>query len=157
MSYVALKKVVLVSLTLYAASAWYAHFFAPNENLYPLFSWNLFSYIPNEVQTYTITILSYNHTIYNPPLAFDKKLFLLSSVNRSPNEFIWEIGELGRAFEAQDTDAIKRGRTLVETLFRGMPARYEVHHATYDPLTYWKTDAFKEMRMIGVVDTSVKP
>jgi len=157
MSYAVLKKVVLVSLMFYAASAWYAHFFAPNENLYPLFSWNLFSYIPNEVQTYTITILSYSHTVYNPPLAFDKKLFLLTSVNRSPNELIWEIGELGRALKAQDTDAIKRGRTLVETLFRGVPTRYEVYYATYDPLTHWETGAFKEMRSVGIIDTSVKP
>lgn len=157
MSYAVLKKVVLASLTLYVASAWYTHFFAPNENLYPLFSWNLFSHIPNEVQTYTIAILSYNHTTYNPPLAFDKKLFLLSSVHRSPNEFTWAIGELGRALATQDTDAVKTYRTLVEVLFRGMPAQYEVRHAIYDPITLWETGSFKKTRAVGVIDTNIKP
>lgn len=119
---------------------------------YPLFAWQLFSYIPNERTEYTIAVHQWGDSVYDPPLAFSELRFIAEAADSSPTEYIPDVQELGMAVEKGADERIDMYQQRVSHLFGNKPFRYDVRRVRIDPVEYWKTGTYKEEVLLGTFE-----
>ncbi len=148
------KLAVLASLAVYAAIGISAHWLTTNDELYPVFSWNLFAYVPNPKIEYTIALLSFGKTHYNPPLQFNELGFLFKQNSESPIKYYVVINRLAAAIMQKDPAAQETYRQQLEAIFQKTPAQYEVLKVKNDPLAFWYTKTYVSSSVLATFDTT---
>ena len=152
MSYRTLKFIALASLIGYFAIGMTLKFAKPHNETYPFFSWYFFSEIPIPGHAYTIQLLSYGETQYDPPLPFSKMGPLFVPIRQSPTEYTPIIKALGVALEKDDAAQIELTRNKLEAVFK-KPARYEVLLVDYDPLELWKYGTYTNSSVLAIFNS----
>jgi hypothetical protein len=120
---------------------------------YPFYSWFLFDQVPNEKNDFTIRIVSYGGKTYNPPLEFSETREIFQTINQSATQYLYIVQDLGYAIIGQKQEQILTDRERLEKIFLGTPARYEVLQVRYDPVQYWKTGEYKELKVIATYES----
>ncbi|MEM8861795.1 MAG: hypothetical protein AAGD96_26025 [Chloroflexota bacterium] len=114
------------------------------HEIYPIFSWELFSLVPNLEVDYGLQIISMNESSLEKPTYFQEL----------PNDFkdaesiiaFFVIQDLGKAIDANDQEAIIDLRDQIETTFFSSKnnVEYAVVKRSYHPVDRWKTGKFEE-------------
>ncbi len=149
MTYEVQKRIVLVLLALYFCIGLYDNYFYGNER-YPVFSWSLFSSIPNEKTTYTVAISRLGVNTYQPPLRFDESRHLFELLGQSPTQYTPMIENMGMALDRGDTERFTREKEHFERMFGNAAFSYDLLRVRYDPLEYWQYQTFISTTSLGV-------
>ena len=89
------KILILLFLLLYFVAGLFARN-APGAEVYPFFSWFLFTKVPSFTETeYTIRFLTHEEEVFTPPLLFKEASSLYSQTIHSPTEYLGIIQFLG--------------------------------------------------------------
>ncbi|MEX2090534.1 MAG: hypothetical protein WD989_00140 [Candidatus Paceibacterota bacterium] len=152
MSYRFLKYFFAIILLVYFVGGLASRNSAKGE-LYPFFSWFLFDQVPNEKQNFTMRIISHGGQRHEPPLEFSQATDIFRTINQSATQYFYVIQDLGYGILNGNDRQIENARERLEKIFLGMPATYEILQVRYDPVQYWRTKEFKELKIIGVYES----
>jgi hypothetical protein len=147
MAYGAVKVTVLVLFVVYALVA--TNLRGSVQDVYPLFSWSLFSIIPNPDHRYTMEILEAGGTRYDPPLRFSQSSALFAGIQHSPTEYTPRVERLGQALANGHTKAAAQARQELNALFGTRAFRYRILLVYADPLEYWRNGSYRTVRTLG--------
>jgi len=159
MRYTILKYGAFLSLLLYFVIGTLSHPMANSETfawasngmeVYPLFNWQLFSYIPNEKQEYSIEVYRIGERVYDPPLQFTDMTSLFHRIGSSPTEYTPRIRALAQAIEDENTQRIEQKRKELERVFKVDSFSYGVLKVRLDPVVYWKTGKYATSTVLRV-------
>ena len=115
-----------------------------DEEVFPFFSWSLFSRIPNRGYQYSVQITEYNGQIIKPVL-FQKASSIVNKSHSSEPDRI--IQNMGKNFD-KNTQEFEKMKNLLEGNYLGNTTKYNLVLLTYDPLQKWKTGK-QNIRILG--------
>jgi hypothetical protein len=133
----------------YLLGAVVVRFTRPGGEIFPLFSWTLFLYVPDSVSEFAIEILEVDGAPLSPAptyheagdrfrragdIAADKLIQGMGRAERDGDEA--RLAELRRVFEDRYLDA------------RQAPVRYRLVEREYAPLERWHNGAFRATRSL---------
>jgi len=142
------KTVIALIFATYACFGVLLEYFIHGE-IYPVFSWSLFSVIPNPTVDTTIRVHEMHGKQYEPPLTFQDLTFLFTEIGHSPTQYTPIIKRLGDAIKDDNQEKIDKERAHLEALFGTMPFRYDVVRITYDPIVFFSTHTPEDERIIA--------
>ena len=153
-SYRSLKLLVAGILCGYAAAALVLKVTLRQDGeVFPLFSWSLYSTVHGEDADYAVRILSVAGEALDPPLFFQEaRLFFAGT---EPIAAFMTVQRLGDALEKRDADAVRAHRRLLEHHHlrgRGV-VRYEIVRRTFNTLGRWSSGGFTSVRTVAVLST----
>src|SRR5690606_11447245 len=137
-------------LVAYLFFGWMSDIKEPPYERYPFFNWQLFSYIPNPKDDFSIEVYRIGEYVYDPPLQYSEMRELFRSVDADPTEYLPIIRQLAGAVRDNDHRSMAQHRASLEAIFRGQPFSYGVLSVHLDPITYWETGTYEEMRVMAV-------
>ena len=141
MHYPQAKKTAILIVIVYFLLGVFAEL-TVNGELYPVFSWQLFSRIPSSQHIHTVEIHTIGSTHYDPPLQFSETDFLFTPLQQSPTDYERIVSDLVLAIRENDTESIAQHRTEFEHIFPEEPYEYSIVRVTYDSIEYWKTRTY---------------
>lgn len=157
MPYRSLKILLILFLLIYFLVGLYARTIrTEDEDLYPFFSWFLFSVVPARVQEdYIIKIVEYRGSQVNPPALVEKTSGIFNK-SRSLAEYFQMTRNLGVAVSQGQAEQVKRLRVHIETnLFSGKPLTYAVYRVTYSPIERFKTGQLLSSQELAIFKSGV--
>ena len=123
--------------------------------VFPIYSWDLFSYIPNLSVDYALKINAIDQTYLETPKYFQEM----------PNEFsdsgsivaYHVIQSFGRAVESSDAESIKNLRNQIESTYfsNHLHVEYEVRRRTFYAGERWRDNRFEENIRLATYDTTI--
>lgn len=127
--------------------------FRHEREVFPLFSWSLYSTVPREEADYGVRILAVGGQTVDPPLFFEDARSFFPYVNQS--QLMMTVQPLGRALDSGNTEAAARYRLLLERHHlrgRGV-VHYEIARRAFNTLARWTTGRFSVVRSVGTFST----
>lgn len=120
------------------------------REIFPIFSWELFSTVPTEVTDYEVKFLKAGDQMFTPPLAFEQAGDLVvdpHSITAYAN-----IQALGQALETGSEPQINAARQHFESLGlkRAVPVTYAVLKQKTAPIARWQTDGLENEEFIAM-------
>jgi hypothetical protein len=155
MAYRVAKMVVLATFALYALVA--INLRGPLQDVYPIFSWSLFSLIPNPDYRFTIEVLEARGEKHNPPLRFSESKALFEGINQSPTQYTPRINRLGRALINNNAREVAEARAELEAVFGEEAFRYQVVMIYADPVDYWKSGSYRVVNILEEFASDKQP
>ena len=109
----------------------------PSYEIYPFYSWSMFSWVPSQEDGYALFILQQGEATFNPPIEFQ---FAGSRV-ANPNSVVAfrDIQNMGIAYTKGDMKRFEELRSLFERNYLRPNTHYQLVRTNSDPLTRWKT------------------
>ena len=142
------KAVIVILFTCYALFGILLEYYIHRE-IYPVFSWSLFSIMPNPKKEPTIYVHEMRGVTYDPPLSFTDMKFIFDEIGQSPTQYTAFIRTLGAALKNDNIAEIAKERRKIEALFGDEPYRYDVVLSTYDPVHFYKTHTAIEEHLMA--------
>ena len=135
-------------LILYALIGYYSQFSKEGE-VYPFFSWQLFTRTPNLIETfYSIRITEANGKKIDSPQPYLPNDAILSS-QIQPTEYWILFQFLGRAHQSNDEVGINKYSSLLNKSFTSRHVRYELVSVTRDNIDYWKNHRYIDIKLLA--------
>ena len=127
--------------------------FRHEREVFPLFSWSLYSTAPREEADYGLRIMEVGGGALNPPLFVEDAKTFFPYVNQA--QLIATVQFLGRALDSGNTEAVKRYRHLLERHhLRGRGAvHYEIVRRRYNTLARWSSGEIKSVSTVATLST----
>lgn len=124
------------------------------REIYPIFSWELFSYVPNELVDYGLRVTQVDHKVLPKAVYFEAAPSLFSDAQSiiAYNN----IQALGQLLDAHQADNAQAARIKVEQqhLHIAHALSYEIIRRSSIPLVRWKTGSFATEVVIANFETS---
>ncbi|MEM7802860.1 MAG: hypothetical protein AAF633_26960 [Chloroflexota bacterium] len=119
--------------------------------IFPFYSWDLFSFVPNQVADYGLLILSVDGQPVDSPLYFEEAEAYLINPNSIEAQRL--IQEMGRALEQNRLADLDRFKGQLESLFFGRydQMTYQIMRRTYFPVKRFNEGIFESEREIGAL------
>ena len=106
------------------------------RELFPIFSWFLFSRTPNRAVNFTIIIYTHNGRELTPPISFHKApKSIADSESINANSVIKKLGN--SVLQGSESQIIKNRKILERNYMYGN-IEYALIKETYDPIQKWK-------------------
>lgn len=153
-SYRRLKLLVAALLCGYAAAALVLKVTLRRDGeVFPVFSWSLYSTVPGEDTDYAVRILSVGGKALDPPLFLQEARSFFTGTE--PTAAFMTMQRLGDALEKRDADEVKAHRRLLEEHhLRGQGViRYEIVRRRFNTLARWSSGGFTSVRTVAVLST----
>lgn len=128
---------VAILLSAYVVAGGILRFARDTGEVFPVFSWSMFCYVPNTVTDYAVEILELNGEPQQPPLPFHEARGLLTGAGVVDANYVIEV--MGKALDRGDAIEMSSSRELFERHYlRGSeaPVHYRVIRRVYLPLEY---------------------
>lgn len=114
----------------------------PRHEVFPVFSWFLFPLTPNLESKFALRLHQVAGELLEPPRYYEKAEGI---VNEPKSIRVYQmVQDLGVAEKRNDSEEIKRLRSILENNYLHTPCRYELLVVTYDPVKRWKTGLMHE-------------
>lgn len=124
------------------------------REIYPIFSWELFSYVPNELVDYGLRVTQVDHRVLPKAVYFEAapELFKDAQSIIAYNN----IQALGQMIDAHRSDNAEAAHIKVEQqhLQIAHSLRYEIVRRNSIPLIRWKTGSFSSEVVIANFETA---
>ncbi len=115
---------------------------APRHEIFPVFSWFLFSITPNPDTKFALRLHEVAGKGLEQPRYYEKAEGI---VNEPRSIKVYQmVQKLGKAEERDDRAEITRIRFMLEKNYVLTPCRYDLLAVTYDPVKRWKTGLMQE-------------
>ncbi|MEK7627917.1 MAG: hypothetical protein AAB421_00655 [Patescibacteria group bacterium] len=148
MPYSIAKGVIFSFLAMYFVLGFMTSF-AQKGEVYPFFSWSLFSYTPNKGEAFTMEITAVGGKVQNPPIAFNETRPLFEKISQSPTQYTPIIRDLGIALAHNKTSAIDLLSKKLSLLFPSGRFSYDILRIEYDPVEYWRSKTYTTHEVLG--------
>lgn len=151
MSYNAIKIFLVTVIISYFYVAFYVTSHVPEGEVYPFFSWFVFTRVPPESNTeYTLKILEYEGRKLDPPIFLKDayKTYLTPSI--APPTYNYIVQSLADNVIAEQPDKVEQYRNALEGGFLSREAVYEIVEIRFDTLEYYKTGKFYESESVAI-------
>jgi hypothetical protein len=127
------------------------------REIFPLFSWSLYSTVPREAVDYGMRILEVDGRRLNPPLLVEEVRPRFPHANQ--RQLLMAVQSLGRALDGGNTEAVRAYRRLVERHhLRGRGViRYEIVYRRFNTLARWTRGELKSVRAVATFSTEGGP
>lgn len=119
------------------------------KEIFPFFSWSLFSFIPNENREYAIIVYEYDGIIVSPPQLFQQLFQEAKGIIRQSDSIIAHnlIQDFGNAYEGNEIRKAEKIRKLFNANFIKTPAQYSLIRIIYNPIERWKTGKYEFIKI----------
>lgn len=123
--------------------------------IFPIYSWDLFSYIPNLSVDYALKINAIDQAYLDPPAYFQEMPNEFSEANSIVAYHV--IQSLGRAIESNDEESIKSLRHQIESTYfsNHFHVEYEVRKRSFFAGERWRNNRFEENIRLVTYDTAI--
>ena len=158
MSYKLLRKIIMAFLIFYFSVGLFARYLSDGvEDVYPFFSWFLFSKVPARIQIdFAIRIHEFAEKRFEPPIFFEKAKGIYDKTSYSTTDYYHLVQLLGMSLQSNRMNEVKRLRRELEKNFLSYPVVYEVVELKFNPIERWKTGQFIGIKSL-VTFTSQAP
>lgn len=139
---------IVLSLILYPLIA-FTTIGLPQRELFPFFSWELFSHIPPpEITSYGIRFSSANGQTLTPPIYFEEAKHLTPYAD-SVDAFV-TIQSLGQAVEQSDQSKMMATQQLIQSAYFGelTSANYQLVRRRFDLLERWQLNQYAQENVL---------
>ncbi|MEM9773443.1 MAG: hypothetical protein AAF902_02605 [Chloroflexota bacterium] len=111
--------------------------------IFPVFSWELFSLVPNLEVDYGLKVNAINNEALETPAYFQDLSNDFSEAKSITAFFV--IQDLGEAIEADDNESVQKLRHQIETTYLSEKnqVEYIIVKRSYYPIKRWRTGAFE--------------
>lgn len=145
MSYNFLKRSIILFLIIYAFAGFF--FTRDNKEVYPFFSWDLFSRVPGETfEDFDLLIHKIGDKEFNPPVFFKQTEGLYDKRDTRIGNYHPLIINLALSVKDQNLDEIFRNRSILESKFLLHPVEYEVVTVKFNTIERFETGRILEIR-----------
>lgn len=150
-------KIFLVSVIVLYFYAAFHYNDTPTGELYPFFSWFVFTIVPSEFETeYTIRILEYDDKQMHPPVFFKDAYEEYFKKYLGIPRYNYMIQTLGESIEAGRAAEIQQRREALEKFFPPQHVVYEIVEVRFNTFKYWESGEFIEVESIAVFTSQNK-
>lgn len=153
MRFLILRRVVIGGLALFFAISLMSVEISGSPEMYPFFNWQLFSYIPNEKDEFSIEVYRIGSREYDPPLQYADMTSLFVDAGAAPTEYTPRIRELAKAVKEEDPERIRQAREEIDVLFGRNEYAYGILEVRLDPVEYWKTGEYASSTVLRVFES----
>lgn len=126
-----------VLLAFYVAAGCVLRFTRDTGEVFPVFAWTMFCYVPNTVTDYAVEILELNGESQQPPLGFHEARGRVAGAGVVAANYV--IHEMGKALDQRDERRLSKSRELFERHYLGepnAPIHYRLIRRVYLPLAF---------------------
>ena len=106
------------------------------REIFPIFSWFLFSRTPNQETHFKIVIYKHNNQTLNPPISFHQAPQSIAQSGVISATFV--IDKLGNSYLQGKQEDIKKQRQILENNYLNGNVEYELIRESFDPIKKWK-------------------
>ena len=123
--------------------------------IFPVYSWDLFSYIPNLSIDYALKINAIDQVYLDPPAYFQEMPNEFSEANSIVAYHV--IQSFGRAVELNDVESIKNLRQQIESIYfsNQTQVEYEIRKRTFFAGERWRENRYEENIRLATYDTNI--
>jgi predicted DCC family thiol-disulfide oxidoreductase YuxK len=116
------------------------------KEIFPFFSWSLFSRVPNKTTSeYAVIVSTYNGmTVFPPRLFQEAKEIIHESESIIARRLIQDFGKAYQNMEIREADELRK---LFEANFIKSPAKYRLIRMIHNPVERWKTGRYEIINM----------
>jgi hypothetical protein len=112
----------------------------PGREVFPFFSWFLFTLAPQAGERYALILHEVNGTVVDPPRIYQDADGLVPNVQSDKMAEL--IQRLGAAIEQGETGQERQFRQLLEANYLFPNTRYDIVRIDFDPVVRWKTGRY---------------
>jgi hypothetical protein len=112
----------------------------PGREVFPFFSWFLFTLAPQAGEQYALVLREVNGTMIDPPRLYQETDDLVPNVQSDKMAEL--IQRLGAAIEQGETAKERQFRELLEANYLFPNTRYDIMRIDFDPLVRWRTGRY---------------
>ena len=143
----------LAIVLVYVASSLYLGF-SGKRDAYPLFSWSLFTYVPNVQYDFGLLITEIDGRILDPPqdlMSFRDRLSGAGEIRA-----YYTVQDFGDALVRRDAVKMKALRLLLEReyLAGAGELRYRIVARAYDPIEKWRDGRYRQRSLAELTRSS---
>lgn len=113
-------------------------FVLPKEEIFPIFSWSLFSYVPSVVYNYDVQILRYKNLEMKPPILYHEAEKIVPKAQEISAYIV--IQAWGKALAKKDYEQAKKQQAIFERIYLLPKTKYQVVLIKYNPITRWQNN-----------------
>lgn len=126
------------------------------NEIFPVFSWSLFTWIPNDFRDYALRVIAVDNENLHPTLYFQEAGYWFPETHSMPAYD--SIQKLGAAVAANDAKRIEEIRQFLEPIYLGgvKSVRYDVVERSFDPLERWECGEFNTVRSLSSFESLKK-
>jgi hypothetical protein len=111
--------------------------FHPAREVFPVYSWFLFSLVPQHQTRYALLLREVRGESLDQPRYYEEADGLVPAPH---SVIMYElVQQFGGAVESHQNEQAQRLQKLLESNFLPPATRYDLVKTTFDPLTRWKT------------------
>ena len=122
-----------------------SHLFLKKE-IFPLFSWFLFSKTPNQITSFTIILYKHNGQILEPPIFFHQAPKTMADSGAIAANSV--INQLGRKYRQGNQSQVRNQRKLLEENYLKGEIEYGLIQETYEPIERWKNGKVNQKLLV---------
>lgn len=146
------QKFVVIFLALYLVIG-YGFKLTQDREIFPIFSWSLFTNVPNQINDYGIRIVAIDGQELDTPFYYEegKDTF----IDYDSAQAYFNFRDFGRALTAGNTERVEEIRGYLESLYleEAGQIRYEVVARSWDAVDRWNGGGFLTEEVIAVYET----
>jgi len=124
------------------------------NNLYPWFSWEFFSYVPNPEYTYSMEVYMVDGQYYDPPIPFSETRYLAEEAGLDSTVYYFLARDLGKALDNDDVERADELDDQLRTMFSGKSHMFTIIKVYHDPIDYWYTGTYTDKTIVKVYKES---
>lgn len=146
------QKFVFITLALYLLIG-YGFKLTLDRELFPIFSWSLFTNVPNRINDYGIRIVAIDGQPLDTPFYYEDGKGTFTAYDSAQAYF--NFRDLGRALETGDTENATEIRGYMEALYleEAGQVSYEVVARSWDAIDRWNGGAYLSEEVIATYET----
>lgn len=112
--------------------------FVLGKEIFPIFSWFLFSETPNQIVNFKIVLYSHNDKTLQPPVPFHQAPASMANAGDINANVV--INDLGSSFLQGKSAQINEHRKILENNYMKGQVEYGLIKETYNPIQKWNSD-----------------
>lgn len=154
-NYKNIRIILTLIILFYLTSAVALKFYKPTNEIFPLFTWELYAKVPNRINDYTIRIISINDEKLTPPIYYqDSKKYFSKAHSVSAYFAFKKLGEAVRSGKKINIDFERR---YIEQIYLSgyKSLEYEIIVRKYNPIAKIKYNKFKAHKLGAVYKSGV--
>ena len=121
---------------------------ALDVEIYPVFSWFLFTHVPGEVTEYELAVVEFDGQSVEPPVLFREAGDMMPDAESMTAHIL--VQRIGAAWDSEDLDEVQNLMDVFEGSFVPVPARFDLVQVRYDPLERLRTGLYEVARLGSV-------
>jgi hypothetical protein len=117
----------------------------PHQEVFPVYSWFLFSLVPQQQTRYALLLREIRGKILEKPLYYEEADGLVPAPHSVTAYEL--VQQFGAATQSHDEEQQQRLRRVLESNSLPPRTRYDLMEITFDPLTRWRTGEHRAERL----------